>query len=261
MLHGFTLLTPAQARVAHAVLAEESARRHHVVVYLSGAHAYGFPSPDSDLDLKGIHLAETESFLGLRPPQLTYDRMGFVDDIEIDYTSNELGPALTGILKGNGNFLERVLGAATLLTSPLHAELAPLVRKCLSRRVHAHYHGFATSQLRALTASPTVKRTLYVLRTALTGAHLLRTAELVTDVTKLLDDHGFTEARELVNAKLRGERTVLGEAERIRWEVVLARAFAELDEAAKSSVLPAEPPPAALAALERWLIATRRATF
>ena len=127
--------------------------------------------------------------------------------------------------------------------------------------MHAHYHGFATSQLRALTASPTVKRTLYVLRTALTGAHLLRTAELVTDVTKLLDDHGFTEARELVNAKLRGERTVLGEAERIRWEVVLARAFAELDEAAKSSVLPAEPPPAALAALERWLIATRRATF
>ena len=32
-----------------------------MVVLLSGAHAYGFPSPDSDLDLKAIHLADTES--------------------------------------------------------------------------------------------------------------------------------------------------------------------------------------------------------
>lgn len=261
MLHGFTLLTPAQAQVARAVLDEESTRRRHIVVYLSGAHAYGFPSPDSDLDLKGIHLAATEDFLGLRPPQLTYDRMGFVDEIEIDYTSNELGPVLAGILKGNGNFLERVLGAATLLTSPQHRELGPLVRSCLSRRVHAHYHGFATSQLRALTASPTVKKTLYVLRTALTGAHLLRTTELVTDVTKLLDEPDFAPARELVTAKLRGERTVLGEAERGRWESLLARAFGRLDAAAAASPLPSEPPPAAVADLERWLIATRRASF
>lgn len=261
MLHGFTLLSPAQAQVARAVLDEESTRRRHIVVYLSGAHAYGFPSPDSDLDLKGIHLAATESFLGLRPPQLTYDRMGFVDDIEIDYTSNELGPALAGILKGNGNFLERVLGAATLLTSPLHSELAPLVHKCLSRRVHAHYHGFATSQLRALTASPTVKKTLYVLRTALTGAHLLRTGELVTDVTQLLDDYGFAAARPLIDAKLKGERTSLTETERESWEAELARAFTALTAAADSSVLPTEPPASAVAALESWLIATRRAAL
>jgi predicted nucleotidyltransferase len=28
---------------------------------------YGFPSADSDLDLKGIHLAPALGFLGLRP--------------------------------------------------------------------------------------------------------------------------------------------------------------------------------------------------
>jgi predicted nucleotidyltransferase len=43
------------------VLEEEQARREHVVVYLSGAHAYGFPSPDSDLDLKAIHVAKQRS--------------------------------------------------------------------------------------------------------------------------------------------------------------------------------------------------------
>jgi uncharacterized protein len=47
-----TILDAHARRIADAVLAEEEAERHHVVVALSGAHAYGFPSPDSDLDLK-----------------------------------------------------------------------------------------------------------------------------------------------------------------------------------------------------------------
>lgn len=46
------VLTKQQGAVMSRVLAEEEARREHLVVYLSGAHAYGFPSPDSDLDLK-----------------------------------------------------------------------------------------------------------------------------------------------------------------------------------------------------------------
>ncbi len=47
-------LTEHQREVAAEVLAHESTRRNHVVIALSGAHAYGFPSPDSDLDLKCV---------------------------------------------------------------------------------------------------------------------------------------------------------------------------------------------------------------
>src|SRR5712671_5865571 len=110
MLHGFTVLTSAQASVAGAVLAEEAAQREHVVVYLSGAHAYGFPSPDSDLDLKAIHVAKTGDLLGFDVPAQTVDRAEVIDGVEIDYTSNELAHALSGVLAGNGNFIERVLG-------------------------------------------------------------------------------------------------------------------------------------------------------
>jgi hypothetical protein len=46
-----TVLSIDQKRVMMRVIAEEQEKRSHVVVYLSGAHAYGFPSPDSDLDL------------------------------------------------------------------------------------------------------------------------------------------------------------------------------------------------------------------
>lgn len=39
------MLTAEQSAVMKRELDEEEARREHVVVYLSGAHAYGFPSP------------------------------------------------------------------------------------------------------------------------------------------------------------------------------------------------------------------------
>ena len=33
---------------------------------ISGAHLYGFPSPDSDYDLRGVHLLPLEEVVGLR---------------------------------------------------------------------------------------------------------------------------------------------------------------------------------------------------
>src|SRR5688572_1620820 len=133
------LLDAKQLAVARRVISEESALRRHLVVYLSGAHAYGFPSPDSDLDLKAIHIAPTRELLGLSVSLPSFDRAGFVEGVEIDYTSNEIAHALAGMLRGNGNFLERVLGRAVLETSAWHESLRLLIQGSLSRRVHAHY--------------------------------------------------------------------------------------------------------------------------
>jgi predicted nucleotidyltransferase len=200
-----SVLTPAQEAVAARVLAEERTRRRHLLVSLSGAHAYGFPSPDSDLDLKAIHIEPTRSFLGLSAPAPSAARLEVVDGIEIDYSSNEVGQALVGILQGNGNYLERVLGANPLESAPELAGLRPIVARALSRRVFRHYHGFAQGQLREFETAENApaKKILYVLRTTLTGAHLLRTGEVQTDVTRLLDDYGFAEAHALVAATRR----------------------------------------------------------
>jgi hypothetical protein len=249
------LLSPHQRAVAERVLAEESARREHVVVYLSGAHAYGFPSPDSDLDLKAIHIEPARALLGFEPPLQTFDRAEVILGVEIDYTSNELANVLAGILQGNGNFLERVLGRTAFTASPLLDELRPLARASLSRRVHKHYRGFASSQLRFLERDPIVKKVLYVLRTALTGTHLLLTGELEADVTRLLDAYGFADARELVLAKRAGERTLADPTPLDAWRPRLASALGALDQAFAKSVLPEEPPNAA--ALEAWLVETR----
>jgi predicted nucleotidyltransferase len=177
------VLTPAQQPVARAFIAEREAERRHLVVYLSGAHAYGFPSPDSDLDLKCIHIGPTRTLVGLDPPREPDDRIEVRDGVELDYGSNELGPVLRGVLKGNGNYLERILGTLVLGGDPtLLASLRPLVQATLSRRVGKHYGGFATSQIRAFDEEPTAKRALYVLEPAHASVWRIRLAAAIEAV-------------------------------------------------------------------------------
>lgn len=251
------VLSSDQRRVMARVLAQEEARREHVVVYLSGAHAYGFPSPDSDLDLKAIHVANTADLLGFEVPAPTVDRAEIVDGVEIDYTSNELSHALAGILGGNGNFVERVLGRMTAHSSTLLDDLCPLVRRSLSRRVHRHYRGFALNQLRFAEKEPTAKKLLYVLRTALTGVHLLETGELEADVTRLLDAYGLDDAWALVERKRAGERVGIDPELLASYKPRVDALLARLDASVERSPLPDEPPNEA--ELREWLLAVRKA--
>ncbi|CAN5812347.1 nucleotidyltransferase domain-containing protein [soil metagenome] len=248
-------LDELQKRVMRRVLAEEEAKRAHLVVYLSGAHAYGFPSPDSDLDLKAIHVARATELLDFAPPNPTFDRAEVIDAVEIDYTSNELAHALAGILDGNGNYIERVLGRMVAQGSPLLVELRPLVRRALSRRAHRHYRGFAMNQLRSLERRPTVKALLYVLRTALTGIHLLETGELETDLIRLAAQHDLDDALELVRLKRAGERVALDETLLTTWRPRVEALFVELDEAKEASALPEAPDEREL---RDWMLDVRR---
>jgi predicted nucleotidyltransferase len=251
------VLSAQQHEVAAEVLAAEGAARRHLVVYLSGAHAYGFPSPDSDLDLKAVHSESTRRLLGLSPPPSHAARLEVVRGVEVDYTSNEIGAVLAGVLGGNGNYIERLLGELVLQSAPELEELRPLVRGALSRRVHRHYRGFAAQQRAALDAAgtPTAKKLLYVLRTALTGRHILETGELVTDVTRLLDRYGLADARELVEMKRAGERAPLPGPTAEHWRGRLDALFDLLDRARDRSPLPAEP--ANFAEVDNWLVAHR----
>jgi uncharacterized protein len=255
-----SILTAKQQRVAFAALDEQSELRDHVVIALSGAHAYGFPSPDSDLDLKAIHQAPTAGLLGLDAASAaasTRDWIRVVEGVELDYTSNELGAAVAGILGGNGNYLERVLGPILLRRGPQLEGLQQIARGAVSRLFHRHYRGFAHNQLEAVLAqeTPPAKRALYVLRTALTGAHLLNTGELVVDVTELLDDYGFGEAHELVARKRAGELTPLDAKAKAHWLGHLERAMRALEEARAASTLPEQAPNRDEA--NAWLVATR----
>jgi uncharacterized protein len=249
------LLTEHQRAILRRVIDEESQKREHLCVYLSGAHAYGFPSPDSDLDLKCVHIAPARDLLGLESVPPTFDRAEVIEGVEIDYTANEVAHVLRGILAGNGNFLERILGATVVYASPSLATLRPLARASISRRFHRHYRGFARQQLSALEKEPTVKHLLYVLRTALTGAHLLETGELIIDLRPLIARFEMPEVAALIERKRAGER-VHADAETIaRFRTFADRALRALDDAHATSSLPEIAPNED--ELETWLVELR----
>ena len=253
MTDPWSVLTDVQQRVARTFVAEREAERRHLVVYLSGAHAYGFPSPDSDLDLKCVHIAPTRELVGLDLPSEPEDRIEVREGVELDYGSNELAPVLRGCLKGNGNYLERILGSLALGGDlALLATLRPVVQATLSRRVAKHYGGFAASQLRLFDDKPTAKRALYVLRTAATGRCLLATGVLETDVARLAA-YVPGEIHELMAIKRTGEREALTPEHAALWRTRLADAVREVDRGWPTSVLPVDPPPEAIAELDSWL--------
>jgi hypothetical protein len=240
----WSVLTPHQQTVAKAFVAAREAERKHLVVYLSGAHAYGFPSPDSDLDLKCVHIAPTMSLVGLDVVDDPGDRIQIVDGVELDYGSNELAQVLRGAIKGNGNYLERILGELALGgDATLLEEARAVVRPLLSRRCARHYGGFAMSQLKLFDEKPTAKRALYVLRTAGTGIHLLARGELVIDLLLITRT---------------GERSELEATHAAVWRGRLAEVIEAVDRSWRTAVIPPDPPPSSIAAADQWLRRVRK---
>ncbi len=163
---------------------------------------------------------------------------------------------LAGVLGGNGNYIERFLGDLVLHAVPELDDLRPLIRRALSRRVHRHYRGFATQQRVAFETAevPTAKKLLYVLRTALTGIHLLRTGEMVTDLTRLVEPYDLAPARELIEIKRAGERVALDGRLVGDWRPRLDQLFEALELARRDSRLPEEPD---ATELDAWLVQHR----
>lgn len=226
--------------VARRFVAEQGAPGA-LAVGVTGAHYYGFPSPDSDLDLKGVHVAKTKAVVSLRPPPDAVDHLGVFEGIEIDYTSHELAVALRLLLKGNGNILERILSPYQLLDSAPVTELQALTRGAISRKFFHHYRGFFGRACRDWRAAEprTVKGLLYAYRSALTGIHLLRAGECVGEVTRLAATYGFAQVSALVARKCLGtEHGALTETD--GFEGDLERLETSLQAAHSESSLPEE---------------------
>ena len=227
---------------------------------ITGSHHYGFPSPDSDLDIKAIHLAPTESLLGLTAPKEAYERLEIFEGTECDLTSNEARQALQLLLRGNGNMLERILCPYQLVEGSEVETLQALATGAVCRRFHGHYSGFFRAMRNDYekTENPTAKQVLYAHRVAVTGIHLLRTGELEADLSILAERYDVPEALRLIEVKRRTAENVLLDPT----EVPLHRKSFErlgqaLEYALAASRLPEEPQNKE--ACERWLIEVRRA--
>jgi predicted nucleotidyltransferase len=106
---------------------------------VSGAHLYGFPSRDSDVDLRGVHLLPTAELVGLREPEETRSRMWEQDGVEMDLVTHDLRKFVRLMLRRNGYVLEQLLSPLVVHTTDAHRELVALAPGVLTSH-HAHHY-------------------------------------------------------------------------------------------------------------------------
>ena len=227
---------------------------------ISGAHLYGFPSPDSDFDLRGVHVLALAEVIGLHRGPDTIERLDREHGLYLDLVTHDVAKFVRLLQKPNGYVLEQLLSPLVVATTPAHAELCTIGRRCVTRLHARHYAGFAATQWRLFAAKtpPRVKPLAYVYRVLLTGIHLMRTGEVQADLSVLNGDAQLAHVDALLARKRAGaEQGVLDASDAAFHRGEYERLLAELDSAASASPLPAELPPAVARELHDFLVRVR----
>ncbi|WP_149823367.1 nucleotidyltransferase domain-containing protein [Streptomyces tailanensis] len=209
---------------------------------VSGAHLYGFPSRDSDVDLRGVHLLPTAELVGLREPEETRSRMWDRDGVEMDLVTHDLRKFAQLMLRRNGYVLEQLLSPLVVHTGESHRELIALAPGVLTRHHAHHYRGFAITQWRLFEKTGELKPLLYTFRVLLTGIHLMRSGEVQAHLPTLLPEIAEAPAYlpDLIAAKAAREHGAADvDQERVAEDV--ERLQGVLDEGQALSVLPENP--------------------
>lgn len=211
-----------------------------VFATVSGAHLYGFESPDSDVDLRGAFVLPEDELIGISRPIETVSSMSLESGIELDWVAHDVAKSVRLITRGSGEVMEQVLSPIVLRTSSWHAELKELTGRCASRRLHYHYRGFLGSRRQLLSrAHPTVKVLLYAYRAALTGLHVLQTGRVNANLPTLLAEYPQDDVEELIERKRSGaEKATLEPHEARQHEAALDRLEDQLDEWRERTALP-----------------------
>ena len=148
---------------------KEIESRHGVTILYAcetGSRAWGFPSPDSDYDVRMIYMHEPDWYLSLSEKKDSIEFMS--DDRELDVTGWDIKKCLRLLWKSNGSLLERVQSPIVYLEAhDFLPELRHLAGQCYSpiATMH-HYLGLARNSFAGIDneESARLKHLFYALR-------------------------------------------------------------------------------------------------
>ena len=123
-----------------------------IFVTISGAHLYGFPSPDSDFDLRGVHVLPVREVIRLDAGRETIEVARDEPGLELDLVTHDARKFFGLLLKKNGYVLEQLYSPLVLHTSPEHEELKSIARGCVTKHHAHHYFGFAETYRKGASA-------------------------------------------------------------------------------------------------------------
>ena len=243
---------------------------------ISGAHLYGFPSPDSDFDLRGAHVLPLDAVAGLEVRDETVQDERVIDGLEMDIVSHDVKKFFGLLLKKNGYVLEQLYSPLIVHTTPEHAELKAICNPrqsdtspnplpgrggegVITKHHSHHYFGFAETQWRLFDKERPrrVKPLLYVYRVLLTGIHLMRTGVVNANLVQLNEEARLPYITDLIARKQSGENTPLEDADVEFHQREYERLRVELQAAHDASQLPELPSDETRQALNDLLVRVR----
>jgi predicted nucleotidyltransferase len=247
-----------QMQLPSTLLSKVAAEHPYPLLFatVSGAHLYGFPSQDSDFDLRGVHILPVKSLIALDHNDDTVTSMNNEDGCELDLVTHDIKKFFLLLLKKNGYVLEQLFSPLVVSTTKEHLELQDIARGCVTKFHSHHYLGFSQTQWHLFVNQPQlhVKPLLYVYRVLLTGIHLMRTGEIEANLVTLNQEFELPYIDELIERKKACEdQTVEIDLQFHESEFVRLRNQLE-DEAARSTL---DDKPNARPALEELLVRCR----
>ena len=209
---------------------------------VSGAHLYGFPSPDSDWDIRGAHILPAKEVLGLFPIRETVESAEN-GAVELDIVSHDVRKFFELLLRPHGYVLEQLYSPLVIATMPEHEELKQIAEGCITRFHVHHYLGFAANQWRLFQKEEVrrVKPLLYVFRVLLTGIRLMQTGRIEANLCILNEEFRLPFLDDLIARKTGGtERQTLDSVEFQFFETQYSIWEQRLKDAGEQTGLPAE---------------------
>ena len=212
-------------------------------LHVAGSRLYGTSTPDSDWDISGVTLAPKSYWVGAR----TFEQAeAQVPDEGMDIVIYDLRKWLHLTVNVNPNVVETlyvpIQSEATIFAAPAWEWISARTRPLISRRAHAGYHGYATSQLKKMLTKQTnktgrreiadahgfdTKFAMHGFRLARQGAELLRTGTMTFPRPDAQDLRRIRDG-----IKYKDSETCIA-----YWE----REAADLDQALAESCLPEKP--------------------
>jgi len=223
-----------------------------VYITISGSHLYGFPSSDSDIDIRCCHIIDTKLFFHLSRPSEIVQWKGDINGQLVEFESQEIQKTIGLAMGNNSNILEHIFSKNLLTSEPMeYQRLSELTRQSISKIVFNPYHGLAEFNYKKFIESmnPTyrdklVKKYLYVIRAYLVGTHALNTGEIQPNIRphiRALDNAGDRNLiQELIEKKEDAEYQITAIDHR-KCREVIARLKGRMEIAKMESKLPDKP--------------------
>jgi len=216
-----------------------------IYIMVSGAHLYGFPSKDSDYDIRCTHIEPTTKLFHLKKPRQVIEYSAEIDGEEIDLVSFEIEKTINLILNNNSNILEQINGE-NLHPTIEHKELKKLVKNSISKRIYNPYKGMAMQNYKKFIESKNtayeskaVKKYLYIIRSYMAGINALKTGNIEPNIKELNKKLKLPIVNKLIELKKEKERKVISPDRDA--EKTIAKLKAELEIALQESKLPEKP--------------------